>query len=454
MRLWAIFAFLLLYQSSGVKGADFTTPIDIDFKPEAISKLLTQQTVEQIFQDSRGAIWFLTQEGLNQYNGLALENFRYSPTNQGSISTNYVSRIAEDSQGTLWISTIGGGLNRYSANNNTFHALYSTSEKTRSPLRNDIYTIYADKAGKIWLGYDNAFSAFDPITGEFKHFLPSQEGMPALGLVKRFSESSNGTIWAATQAGLLEIHPVTEKPFLHRHQEGNPNTIVSNEISSVLVDRHDRVWAVSRNSGVSVLSADRSETRHFRHVDSELTSLSSNQVNDIYEDDTGRMWLGTYDGLDMYVEESNDFLRFTRQNTELPSDIIVSIYQSREGKFWIGTFYGLASGTTNLFTKVDSVDGELSSNSVNAFSETSDGSLWVGTDDGLNRLKPGHKKFEWINESTYPSISSPDVMSLLAVGDILWVGTYAGGLNKLDIRTNQTTAYLHNNAVKDSLGAN
>lgn len=454
MRLFSLVFILLIYQPGNARGADFSTPIDIDFKPESISKLLTQQTVEQVFQDSRGVLWFLTQEGLNKYNGLALENFRYSPTNQGSISTNYVSRIAEDSQGTLWISTIGGGLNRYNANNNSFSAIYASSERTRSPLRNDIYTIFADSVGKLWIGYDNALSKFDPVTGEFKHFLPDQEGMPGIGIVKRFSQSSDGTIWAATQGGLLEIHPVTERTFLHRNQEGNPRTIVSNDIAVVLVDRYDRVWAVSKNSGVTVLSKERADSLQFVHVDSELTSLSSNQVNDIFEDEDGRIWLGTYDGLDLYVETSNEFLRFSRQNTELPSDIIVSIYQSKEGKFWIGTFYGLASGTPNLFTKVDSAYGELSSNSVNAFSETSDGSLWVGTDDGLNRLKPGRKTFEWINESTYPSISSPDVMSLLAVEDVLWIGTYAGGLNRLDTKTNQTRVYLHNSLDKYSLGAN
>ena len=454
MRLFALIFFLAIYQSSNVHGADFTTSIDIDFKPESISRLLTQQTVEQVFQDSRGVIWFLTQEGLNKYNGLALENFRYSPTNQGSISTNYVSRIAEDSQGTLWISTIGGGLNRYIAKDNSFSALYATSDTKRSPLRNDIYTIFEDRAGKLWIGYDNALSKFDPISGMFKHFLPSQEGIPGLGLVKRFSESSNGTIWAATQAGLLEIDPITEKLSLHRHQEGNPATVISNDISSVLVDRYDRVWAVSTNSGITVLSPEKTAIKHFRHIESDVASISSNQVNDIYEDDDGRMWLGTYDGLNLYVEDSKDFLRFTRQNTDLPSDIIVSIYQSREGKYWVGTYYGLAAGTPNLFTKVDSVYGELSSNSVNAFSETPDGSLWVGTDDGLNRLRPGRKKFEWINESTYPRISSPDVMSLLAVGEVLWIGTYAGGLNRLDLRTNQTTVYTHNSIDNDSLGAN
>jgi signal transduction histidine kinase/ligand-binding sensor domain-containing protein/CheY-like chemotaxis protein/HPt (histidine-containing phosphotransfer) domain-containing protein len=454
MRLFALVFIFLLYQPSNASGADFSTPIDIDFKPESISKLLTQQTVEQVFQDSRGVLWFLTQEGLNKYNGLALENFRYSPTNQGSISTNYVSRIAEDSQGTLWISTIGGGLNRYNANNNSFSAMYASSDKARSPLRNDIYTIFSDKAGKLWIGYDNALSKFDPVTGEFKHFLPDEEGMPSIGIVKRFSQSSDGTIWAATQGGLLEINPVTERTFLRRHQEGDPRTIASNDIALVLVDRYDRVWAVSKNSGVTVLSKEKNNSLQFLHLDSELTSPSSNQVNDIFEDEDGRIWLGTYDGLDLYIESSNEFLRFSRQNTELPSDIIVSIYQSKEGKFWIGTFYGLASGTPNLFTKVDSAYGELSSNSVNAFSETPDGSLWVGTDDGLNRLKPDRKTFEWINESTYPSISSPDVMSLLAVGDILWIGTYAGGLNRLDTKTNQTKVYLHNSLDKYSLGAN
>lgn len=454
MRLFALVLFVAIYHSSYVSSADFTTPIAIDFKTESISKLLTQQTVEQVFQDSRGVLWFLTQEGLNKYNGLKLENFRYSPVTPGSLSTNDITRITEDAHGTLWISTKGGGLNRYEASSNSFTAMYASNERNASPLHNDIYTVFSDSSGVIWLGYNNALSKFDPVSKQFVHLVPDQEGLPFLGLVKKFDESSDGTIWAATGGGLLEIRPPKNGVFLHRYEKNSDSTILSNNIVSVLVDQSDNVWTVSESSGISVIAREDNNIQHFIHSGSDPKSLSSNQVNDIYEDDDGRIWLGTYEGLDLYIEESNDFLRFTKQNTDLPSDIITSIYQSREGKFWIGTFYGLASGTPNLFTKVDSINGELSSNSVNAFSETSDGSLWVGTDDGLNRLKPGSQTFDWINESTIPSISSPDVMSLLAIGDTLWIGTYAGGLNKLNTKTGQTKVYKHSSLDPGSLGAN
>ena len=443
---------LLIFRSSIVNSADFSNPIDIDFKPDPISELLTQQTVKQVFQDSRGALWFLTQEGLNRYNGLELENFRYSPTNQGSISTNRMTRIAEDRYGNIWISTLGGGLNRYNPKNNSFSAMYATSEKNLSPLQNDIHTIFTDRDGKLWLGYENAISQFDPSTGVFKHQILSQQGVLDAGVVKRFDQSSDGTVWAATQGGLLEINLATEKISLHKHE--NTSSSLFDDLTSVLVDRNDSIWAVTGSSGVSVWSPELQIVEHFQHDDADRNSISSNQINDIYKDDENRLWLGTYAGLDLYIEDKRNFLHFSKQNTDLPSDIIASVYQSKEGKFWIGTFYGLASGTPNLFAKIDTVYGELSSNSVNAFAESQDGSLWVGTDDGLNRLRPGSNKFEWINESTYPSISSPDVMSLLAVDDIIWIGTYAGGLTRLDTTSNETTTYLNSPSDPASLGAN
>ena len=141
MRLLFLFWFLILRTSLAV-SADLAAPVDIDFKPEPISKLLTQQTVTQMFQDSRGAIWFITQEGLNRYNGLELENFRYSPTDQGSISSNAPTGITEDSHGLIWITTLGGGLNKYDARTNSFSALYASSNRSQSPLYNDIYNIF------------------------------------------------------------------------------------------------------------------------------------------------------------------------------------------------------------------------------------------------------------------------------------------------------------------------
>lgn len=454
MRLLVLAFTFLMVRASIVSGAEISPSFDIDFKPDSITKNLTQQTVGQIFQDSRGAMWFLTQEGLNKYNGYTLESFRHSPNNTSSISTNSVTRLAEDLDGNLWISTFGGGLNKFSPIENKFTALYTSNEENTSPVSNDISTVFRDREGLLWLGYDGAFSTFNPRTGKFQHFISGSENLPFLGLVNRFDQSSDGTLWAATQGGLLEINPITNRVSAHKHDEFNPASIVSNDIISVVVDRNDNVWAISRSMGVSFFDTKQNTITNFLNDTSNTTSLSSNQVYDAFEDASGRMWMGTYEGLNLFVEDTKQFVRFTRQNTSLPSDRISSIFQSREGKFWIGTFSGLATGTPNLFTKVDSVSSHLSSNSVNAFTQTDDGSLWVGTDDGLNRLRPGSQTFEWINESTFPAISRPDVMSLLAHEHTLWIGTYNGGLNKLDIRNNKNTVYVHDNSDSTSIGAN
>ena len=78
----------------------------------------------------------------------------------------------------------------------------------------------------------------------------------------------------------------------------------------------------------------------------------------------------------------------------------------------------------------------------------------MGTDDGLNRLRPGSSEYEWINESSQPKISSPMVMSLYSNENTLWVGTYNGGLNKIDLIHNTTKVYRHSDLDETSIGAN
>ncbi len=453
MRLTPLIFSLLLITSNICLSADPSNNLAFNFQPAAISRQLTQQTIIQVFQDSRGFLWILTQEGLSKYNGIEIESYQYSASNPNSISSNSVTRITEDAHGAIWISTDGGGLNRYHARNNTFSALYATGQPNESPLSNTILTVFADQLGNLWLGYNGAFSSYEPTTGRFIHYLSSSLGVN-LGAVNRFDQSSDGTIWIATEGGLLELEPKSQNIRIQESNAETPVFSISNNIKSVTVDDNDRVWAVTRDEGVIVINVRNREVTHYRYSDIDPGSLSSNLGYDSFKDHDGRMWIGTHQGLNLFIEEDGSFTKYTKQNSGLPSDTISSIFQSREGKYWVGTFFGLASGTKPFFTKIDMYNGGLSSESINAFSETADGSLWIATDDGLNRLRPGQQNFEWINESTYPRISGPDVMSLLAVGNTLWVGTFNSGLNKLNIDSNTTEVYFHNNIDKHSVGAN
>ncbi|MEH6590773.1 MAG: two-component regulator propeller domain-containing protein [Halioglobus sp.] len=455
MRFWTLLAFFLIGLCPRAALSDLLDSVEIEFQRAPFSKDLTQQTVIQTFQDSRGLLWFVTQEGLNKYNGYELENYRFSPSDPTSLSTDRVTGIAEDSSGDLWISTLGGGLNKYNPIKNSFTALTASPESDDAPYSNDIYVVYSDIDGDIWLGYQGGLSKLNISTGKFTNYISGMHGVPPIGTITSFTQTGDGTLWAATaDSGILEINSVTGSFSLHQHQDGDPNSLSSNAIYQVIADDQNNIWASSPISGVSVYNPLSKHVTNYQLDLEDSHTLSSNQVNSIYLDNRQNIWAGTSTGLNLFLKEKNQFSRYSIQSSDLPSDKIYSVFQSKEGKYWIGTYFGLATGTPTLFKKIDGTTGGLSSESVNAFAITRDGTLWVGTDDGLNGLSDNQDYFTWINESTSPSISNATVMSLLAEDDILWVGTYSGGLNRIDLEKNSTKVYKKRTLDKSSIGEN
>ncbi|TGD74126.1 response regulator [Mangrovimicrobium sediminis] len=449
-----IFALVALPLISAiVSGA--TAPA-IEFYEAPFSRNLTQQTVDQAFQDSRGALWLVTQEGLNRYTGLRIENFRHTQGDSSSLSSNNVTRIAEDSNGDLWIATFGGGLNKFSPTKKAFDRYFSDPNDRDSPYSNSIRTIFWDRhASVLWIGYSDAISIFDPKTGSFRHFTPESSSLPDLGAIFDFAQTSDGKVWIGTErAGLLQASlagDINSGISFYPHKK---NKKLSLPVTRVIATQKGSLWLAHPNQGVSVYSPETGMLHEYTHEKQSVDSIASNKVFDIFEDRSERIWVATYEGLNLYLPKSRSFERFTNSNSNLPESVISSIYQTREGQFWVGTLYGLATGTESHFPKYDQSKGHLSSNGVNAFAETADGSLWVGTDNGLNRLPPGADSFVWINEYSAPSISSPIVMSLLGDNNKLWVGTYDGGLNILDLSDNSVQVFRHSKFDETSIGAN
>ncbi|TDG15159.1 response regulator [Seongchinamella unica] len=427
---------------------------EYDFYVAPFSKNLTQQTITQTLQDSRGALWFLTKEGLNKYRGQTVENYRFIAGDQGSISTNNVTEIAEDINGDIWVATQGGGLNKYNPTSNGFETKLADPNNRNSPFSNTIYSLFADSNGLLWLGYNNSFSSFDPSKNSYRHYTSSSLDMEDFGEVLDITEDRKNRLWLATTTGLLcleNLDAQTSEIRVKRFESFDRSIEV---INRVLATSDNQLWSAQSDLGISILDLETEQITFVGHDENSNTSLSSNRVLDIYEDHTGNIWVATYEGLNLYSKQSNSFIRFTTSNAGFPENIITSVYQSREGQYWIGTVYGLVTGTKGHFPVFDVTTGNLSSNAVNAFAETGDGSLWVGTDNGLNRLRPNSSEFEWINEYTSPGLSSPVVMSLLGEGNILWVGTFDGGLNRLDISTGELQVFKYSPTHQTSLGSN
>lgn len=458
MKMWSrlglLTACLIACPTGSVSAADLPET-NLELNPAAFSEKLTQHSVRQTFQDSDGALWLVTQEGLNKYTGHELETYQNSPTDPRSLPTNNISSLTEDLQGRIWLSTIGAGLARYDQISNDFETISSDPNNPEAPYSNNILSIFCDSTGILWLGYSNGFSRFNPETRSFEHFVSDTNEIPMTGEIGAFTETPDGIVWAATESsGLLRIDAVNQKITAIKHDPTNESSIVKGWVYQVITDSQGKIWAASEASGVSRYDPSKNHAINFTHIPTRLDSLSSNRTLALYEDASEDIWIGTIEGLNLYIPRTGGFLRYTQTNTSMQDDAVVSIFQSREGKYWVGTMSGLASGMKTEFQRFDRSKGNLSHDSVNAFAETSDGTLWVGTDDGLNRLAPGSTEFTWLNESTYPPISDPRVMSLLAEENLLWVGTFEGGLNRIDLKKNEVRSYTHSPLDPTTIGAN
>ncbi len=429
--------------------------VELAISKASFSDQLLQQAVYEVFQDSQGRLWILSQEGLGKYNGHELENYRHTTTNANSLPANVITHIAEDSSSTIWLSTMGAGLVRYNEISNDFTAFFASANDSNTPFSNDIHSIFTDSNGMIWLGYRDGFSSFDPQTETFKHFIVGfLPELPSTGPIVGFTETIDGDIWAATEkVGLIRVESSTRNIHLFQSLSSSNQDIALGKIRDISTDRNNQIWIATSEDGVVVYSPIDGVLKHYKHSEVDLTTISSNRISEILEDNSGNIWIASFEGLDLYKPEVEKFERFNSRNSLLPEDDILNIYQSREGRYWISTWSGLYTGMKSKFQTFSASKSNLSNNVINAFAESPDGSLWIATDDGLNRQKTPGEPYEWINESTKPAVSSPVVMSLLADGIRLWIGTFQDGLNELNLSDNSVKIYRHSEFDVNSLGA-
>ena len=81
---------------------------------------LSESSIYNIFQDSRGYMWISTDNGLNKYDGYTMESYQYMHYEDLSISKGAPRYIFEDSDGHIWIATNAGLINKLNVETEEF----------------------------------------------------------------------------------------------------------------------------------------------------------------------------------------------------------------------------------------------------------------------------------------------------------------------------------------------
>lgn len=161
-----------------------------------------------IAQDAQGFMWFGGKSGLYKYDGYTLTHYRPDPADATSLSHVLVECLYVDRDGTLWVGTTGGGLDRFDPATETFtHYRHDPNDATS--LSDDVVTaMLEDSQGTLWvgtgglglIGSGGGLNRFDRETGTFTRYLHDPDDSRSLSdnQVRVIYEDRAGTLWIGT----------------------------------------------------------------------------------------------------------------------------------------------------------------------------------------------------------------------------------------------------------------
>ena len=252
---------------------------------------------------------------------------------------------------------------------------------------------------------------------------------------------TNNKIVALTKSNLMLVFDLGNK--LQR-TFNLPDGITGTDITIFYTDQNNNVWLGTTENGLYKMHLNSGSLVYYSAKKSGGQYLLHNMVHSIAEDQQGRVWIGTENGLCIWspYTETFDYYQYDIHNPDgLNTNPIYDIFCDRDGNMWLGTYFGGINfwNSEEEFFRVwqaGTGDYHIGGNAVSSISEDSNGNIWLGMEDrGVNRIdrKTGQiQRFE----SSPGGLSFNNVHCLLfETTNKLWIGTYTGGINILDIST-------------------
>jgi signal transduction histidine kinase/ligand-binding sensor domain-containing protein/DNA-binding response OmpR family regulator len=421
--------FLLIFlQCIHVNAAD-----DIYFYHLGAKDGLSQVNILSIYQDEFGAMWFGSMEGLNRYNGMEMEVFRPEQHAKG-LTQNTIYKMSGNKDGAIYLQS-GPDLIRYDTYAQHFEIIHQGGVRAIA-YGHDI----------LWAIIDNKVMQYDEQTKQLKEYVILNENITGTSYI---FPAKDGSIWIGSSSGLFSI---SGKNLWEQK-------IVKSKIrvDCIYQDKNDNIWVGTFNNGIFVIDTQGNITNYL-HQDN-MNSLSNNQIRSFVEDNSGKMWIATFYGLNVFDPKTGEWSRYVNDDNishTLSHSSVFSLYKDKQGTIWAGTYFGgvnYFNPESNIFTfyEANSTNPEhLSFPYVGEMTEDKHGNLWICTEGGtLNCLNMKERRFSRYSFH-HPSNSTPPTTSFNqksiwynAEKDLLYVAIHNVGLAVLNLKTK--SIHIHKN---------
>ncbi|MFZ1715681.1 MAG: two-component regulator propeller domain-containing protein [Saprospiraceae bacterium] len=380
------------------------------------SSRLNISLVHHIYQDKQGLLW-LSSFG----NGLfvidpeskkCVAYYHHDPNDPNSIGNDVLFAVTQDLTGSYWVST-EAGLYHFNPQTKVFTLYENKSYLPKTETKGHI--IKTDSAGLVWIGtVGRGIIYFSPQPRKFKRYLNDEASMlfgPGSNRIKSIFKSADGQPYVATSQNLLKFNPDKdefEEVWQLKNIKKNNESFV---LTTACEERPGIFWLGTDQAGIIQYDSYTHKVTFLQHNSLDTGSLANNGVNVLYKDKSGRLWIGTDEGyLQWYDIATKKIITYNYRSKDEEAPLnagIRFIYEDSNDDLWIGIqAFHLALGGNGLYhinLKTGKIDhfkhqpgalGSLSNNSVTCFYEDRKGIFWIGTyGGGLNRLDSSSGKF-------------------------------------------------------------
>ena len=355
---------------------------------------LDSNAIFSVYQDRGGVLWVGTENA-----GLNILNFRqwqfvhhmHHPADPSSLSPGRVKAILQDPDGVVWVGLFPRALDRLDRKTGQIiHYLpREGNEKTLGPGTN-VNSIYRDPAGHLWVGGGGSgLVRFDERTGRFKHYR-HDAGDPNSVIsnnVYTIYGDRSGQMWLGLEGGISRFDPATDG-FVNYPVPDNPASLAST-VWVIHQDRSGALWAGTW--GGVLIRFDEQAKSFVRYAPDSRDpgKLNGGGINTIHEDRSGTLWVGAFDGLYRYNRQNETFTRYT-ESQGLPSSTIRCILEDGVGRLWLSTQKGISRFDPRMetFRNYDVSDGLQSNEFSTGCYQGLDGEMFLGGSNGFNEFFP------------------------------------------------------------------
>ena len=383
---------------------------------------LNNQKIYHIQKDRRGYMWFLTQEGIDRYDGKHIKHYNFSDDNMTLDSRIALNWLYMDNGNVLWVIGQKGRIFRYDSQHDKFELAYVHPELIRNKSQAFLNYGYLDKNDRIWLCCKDSITWYDTHTGTVLHM-----SVPVDGEITTIEQTDGNHFFIGTGSGLfragieegklkvipdealesiapvheLYYHAVSRQLFVGNYKEGIliydmggtgkiiscqfPNHVEINQIAAL--NAHELLVATG-GKGVYKLDVNTYMSEPYITADySSYNGMNGNNINDVYVDEEDRIWLANYPtGITIRNNRygSYDLIRHSLGNTRsLVNDQVHDVVEDSDGDLWFATSNGISFYQTDtkewrsFFSSFDPVPND-ENHIFLALCEVSPGVMWAG----------------------------------------------------------------------------